>query len=511
MKTISKENFFIEATSRFCSSLDITVSLARLRDYLKTVMPVDLITLDVYEQDLKCIRAMAVTKEGESIWVDDVIPLHEKTAKFLEGQKKNHPIVVNDISSNEDLNPILDLIPSSIRLEHDGKISAIGLPLTIEEKWIGNLGLVALGTNQYKPEHTELVTPLVEPFALVMSNCLQYKEILRLRDMLTDENRYLQQELRGVSGDVIGENYGLKGVMEMVTQTAPKDNPVLLFGETGTGKEVIANVIHNMSSRRNGPFIKVNCGAIPESLIDSELFGHEKGAFTGAVEQKRGRFERANKGTIFLDEIGELPPAAQVRLLRVIQNKEIERVGGTETMPVDIRIIAATHRNLAQMVTKNEFREDLFYRLNVFPILIPPLRQRKVDIPELVDYFVEQKSKDGKLKKTPKLAPGSIERMIAYDWPGNVRELENVVERALIRYQGGLLTMNDFVLPHPGSHTSSAKYAEDVVLPLDRVVAQAIQKALLQTNGRISGPKGAANLLQIHPNTLRSKMKKLGL
>lgn len=510
MKKISKEKFFIEATSRFCSSLDITVSLARLRGYLKSVMPVDHLALDVYEPELKSIRSVAVAMEGESIWLDDMIPVHDGVAQFIEENVKNKPIVINDVASHENLGPMLDFVPKKIEPWHDGKVSVIGLPLTIEGKWIGNFAVIAVGLNQFNQNYANLLAPLTEPFALVMSNCLQYKEILRLQDMLTDENRYLQQELREVAGDVIGKNFGLKDVMEMVTQTAPKDNPVLLYGETGTGKEVIANAIHYSSPRRDGPFIKVNCGAIPDNLIDSELFGHEKGAFTGAVEQKRGRFERANGGTIFLDEIGELPPAAQVRLLRVIQNKEIERVGGNETIPVDIRIIAATHRDLIQMSAQNKFREDLLYRINVFPILIPPLRQRRVDIPELVDYFVERKSKDSKLKEIPRLAPGSMERMLAYDWPGNVRELENVVERALIRYNGGLITFDELVFSHSPSQPQISQ-TEQEIQPLDSVITQTIQKALTLTNGRISGPKGAANLLQMHPNTLRSKMKKLGL
>jgi len=209
-----------------------------------------------------------------------------------------------------------------------------------------------------------------------------------------------------------------------------------LLGETGTGKEVFANAIHYSSPRKNGPFIKVNCGAIPETLLDSELFGHEKGAFTGAVSQKRGRFERANKGTIFLDEIGELPAPAQVRLLRVLQTKEIERVGGATSIPVDVRIISATNRNLQEMIASGRFREDLWFRLNVFPIMIPPLRQRREDIPALVHHLIERKSKELKLTGRPVLAPGAIDRLMAHEWPGNVRELENMIERSLIQHRG---------------------------------------------------------------------------
>ena len=222
----------------------------------------------------------------------------------------------------------------------------------------------------------------------------------------------------------------------------------MLLGETGVGKEVVANAIHYTSSRRGGPFIKVNCGAIPDNLLDSELFGHERGAFTGAIAQKRGRFERADKGSIFLDEIGELPLQAQVRLLRVLQHKEIERVGGTKTIPVDVRIIAATHRNMEEMVRSGAFREDLWFRLDVFPITIPPLRRRKEDIPALVHHFIERKSKDLKIYPAPSVSAEEVERLKAYHWPGNIRELENLIERELIHKRGkgksGRLTFEHF-------------------------------------------------------------------
>jgi transcriptional regulator with GAF, ATPase, and Fis domain len=246
---------------------------------------------------------------------------------------------------------------------------------------------------------------LNEPFSIALSNFLRFEEVLKLKEMLADDNRFLHQELRSGSGEnIIGRDFGLRAVMDMVQRVAPMDSPVLLLGETGSGKEVIANAIHQSSGRREGPFIKVNCGAIPETLVDSELFGHEKGAFTGAISQKRGRFERAHKGTLFLDEIGELRPSIQVKLLRVLQNHEIERVGGSKAIPVDIRIIAATHRDLEQMVSMGEFREDLFYRINVFPISIPPLRERKMDIPALVQHIVERKARIMALPDVPTLA-----------------------------------------------------------------------------------------------------------
>jgi transcriptional regulator with GAF, ATPase, and Fis domain len=310
---------------------------------------------------------------------------------------------------------------------------------------------------------------------------------------------------------IIGEDFGLKNIMEMVRQVASLDSPVLLLGETGVGKDVIANAIHYSSSRRNGPFIKVNSGAIPETLMDSELFGHEKGAFTGALSQKRGRFERAHRVTIFLDEIAELPLQAQVRMLRVLQTKEIERVGGTKPIKVDIRIIAATHRNLEDMIRSERFREDLWFRLNVFPIMIPPLRQRKEDIPALVQHFIERKSRDMKLKKTPGLARGAIDRLISYDWPGNVRELENVVERAIILNRKGPLDFDRVSKQQKDDKPLGLPEKEEEFLELDDLMSLHIQRALIKTNGKIHGPKGAAKLLGINPSTLRSRIKKLGI
>jgi transcriptional regulator with GAF, ATPase, and Fis domain len=333
--------------------------------------------------------------------------------------------------------------------------------------------------------------------------------------MLADDNRYLYNEMRSASGDeIIGTDFGLKTVMKMVGQVAPLDSPVLLLGETGTGKEVIANAIHYSSPRRDGPFIKVNCGAIPDTLLDSELFGHEKGAFTGAISQKRGRFERADKGTIFLDEIGEFPAQAQVRLLRVLQTKEIERVGGTASIPVDVRIISATNRNLEKMIASGRFREDLWFRLNVFPITIPPLRERREDIPALAHHFIERKSKELKLAERPVIAPGALDRLMAYDWPGNVRELENLIERALIQSRGGgNLSFETLLAPRvPGGRERTRDAGRNrTVLSLDEINAQHIRQALEMAGGKINGLGGAAQILGLNPNTLRSRMIKLGI
>jgi hydrogenase-4 transcriptional activator len=328
-----------------------------------------------------------------------------------------------------------------------------------------------------------------------------------------DDNRFLSRELHAPIGDgIVGGNTGLRNVMEMARQVAPMSNTVLLVGETGTGKEVIANAIHYASLRKDGPFIKVNCGAIPESLIDSELFGHEKGAFTGAVAEKLGRFERASGGTIFLDEIGELSPQSQARLLRVLQSHEIERVGGSRHITVDIRVVAATHRNLEQMISENRFREDLWFRLNVFPIIVPPLRQRKEDIPALIRHFVALKSKELATTIPPALAPGVLERLVNYRWPGNVREVENLVERELILRRGGQLKFDTLFLSEKRSEPQPILEENDGrLIHLDEAISLHIKKALKMSQGKIHGPGGAAELLGINPNTLRARMNKLGV
>jgi transcriptional regulator with PAS, ATPase and Fis domain len=283
----------------------------------------------------------------------------------------------------------------------------------------------------------------------------------------------------------------------------------LLLGETGVGKEIIASAIHNASSRRSGPFIKVNCGAIPETLLDSELFGHERGAFTGAISQKRGRFERAAGGTLFLDEIGELPLEAQVRLLRVLQEKEIERVGGTEPIAVDIRVIAATHRDLETMIGEGTFREDLYFRLQVFPIAIPTLRQRRGDIPGLVQHFIHKKAQDLKLTAIPSLAPEAYDQLLAHHWPGNVRELENAVERAIILKREGPLSFPDLGLRQEAQAAAAPVPPISGPYNLDRVTAAHIRRVLKVTSGRVEGKGGAAELLGINPGTLRHRMRKL--
>jgi transcriptional regulator with GAF, ATPase, and Fis domain len=508
MMSVDENVFFRQATLRICSSLDIETALKSCFEYMKLFMPVVGMSLHILDADLNVLRFVAsvgVLPEGS----EQILPLPEKGRNERAALLKNREVI--RIINQPD--PKLGSREIQERLGLKPNISVMNMALKVEGSWIGDIGLVADGLNQYTDEHARLLLLLHEPFAIAMSNALKHQEVVRFKDMLADDNRYLFDELRSVLGDeIVGSDFGLKAVMKMVQQVAPLDSPVLLFGETGTGKEVIANAIHYSSPRKDGPFIKVNCGAIPETLVDSELFGHERGAFTGAIGQRRGRFERADKGTIFLDEIGELPSQAQVRLLHVLQKKEIERVGGTSSIPVDIRIVSATHRNLEEMIASGRFREDLWFRLNVFPITIPPLRQRREDIPALVHHFIDRKSMELKLTERPVLAPGAIDRLIAHDWPGNVRELENMIERALIQHRGGVLSF-ETLLPRSVSE-GRERVEEDRhrALPsLDEINARHIRRALKMAGGKINGPGGAGQILGLHPNTLRKRMNKLGI
>jgi transcriptional regulator with GAF, ATPase, and Fis domain len=502
--------FFRDVTLRLCSSLDIGTALQRCFEYIQRFIPLTRLSLHIFDPDLNVLRFVASAGAELPEGSEHVIPLPEKGRSERAILSRNRQVV--QVLNEAD--PKLGLREIQERLGLKPEISAMSMALELEGNRIGSLGLVADGFNRYTDQHASLLRLLHEPFAIAMSNALKHQEVIRLKDMLADDNRYLFDELRSVSGnEIIGADFGLERVMEMVRRVAPLDSPVLLLGETGTGKEVVANAIHYSSPRKDEPFIKVNCGAIPETLLDTELFGHEKGAFTGAMHQKRGRFERADRGTIFLDEIGELPLQAQVRLLHVLQRKEIERVGGTAPVPIDTRIISATNRNLGGLIASGRFREDLWFRLNVFPITIPPLRQRREDIPALVHHFIERKSMELKLTEEPRLAPGAIDRLIDYEWPGNVRELENMIERALIQHRGNLLSF-EHLLPERvlGGHDLSGPPGQNQALPsLNELTAGHIRHGMNLAQGKINGPGGAAQILGVHPNTLRKRMNKLGI
>jgi transcriptional regulator with GAF, ATPase, and Fis domain len=344
----------------------------------------------------------------------------------------------------------------------------------------------------------------------------------RERARLQSENAYLEEEIRSSLhfDEIVGRSPGLAAVLEHVRAVAPTDATVLITGETGTGKELIARAIHSAGRRQDRPLIKVNCAALPAGLIESELFGHEKGAFTGAIARRQGRFELANTGTIFLDEIGDLPLEMQAKLLRVLQEHELERIGGGVPIPIDVRVIAATNRDLHTALKEKTFREDLFYRLNVFPVALPPLRERQGDIPLLASYYADRFARQFG-KTINGIDPETLHRLCEYHWPGNIRELQNIVERATILSSGPLLQVGpDILAPTPVSADPSRNAANLSTSDGDSGTGESslmlieknhILSVLEQTRWRIEGPRGAAKILGINPNTLRSRMKRLGI
>jgi len=502
---MDENELFREATLRICGNLEIDEALCELLLFLQEVMPVSNIYLQHYDDDYHAMRTIAFASKSGYGKLDLLTPL----SKMAREKAANAP-------GHQDAFLITDPMSFPVSKEmtafHNVQSSSvIVMTLRTGKTTLGYLVLVSEGKEVFNDHHRSFVEVLKEPLVISMSNALKHREVVRLNDLLADDNRYLHGELRRKSGDeIIGARFGLRKTTKMIHQVAVLDSPVLLMGETGTGKDVIANAIHYSSPRCDGPFVSVNCGGIPDALMDSELFGHEKGSFTGALSQKRGRFERAHNGTIFLDEIGELPLQAQTRLLRVLQNKEIERVGGVDTISLNIRIIAATNRDLERMVKDGQFREDLWFRLNVFPVMVPPLRERTVDIPALVQHFINLKAKELKLPSIPSIAHGAIDLAMNYRWPGNVRELQNVIERALILNPHGPLTFDNL-----GTNGSSSAVLTDAspvkTYNIDETVAHLINHVLLITNGKINGTDGAAELLGVNPSTLRNRMKKLGI
>ncbi len=500
-----ENEFFRELTLRICGTLDLEKALWQCFLYVRNVMPADELVLIIYDATLGTVDVVTTANELGGTTRMDKTHLPPELRQEIEEAYRHPRVRIADKVYDD---PILGRIARN--LSWDDCSMMLGR-LIIDGKYVGALGVRAAGTGQYTQDHARLWSLVNEPAAIALANSRRHHEVTDLKDLLADDNRYLRDELRKNTVEIIGADFGLKNVMESVRKVAPLASPVLLVGETGTGKEVIANAIHNLSPRYSGPFVKVNCGAIPESLVDSELFGHEKGAFTGALARKRGRFERAHGGTIFLDEISELAPHAQVRLLRVLQEKEIERVGGTESVKVDIRVISATNRDLEKMVETGDFRGDLFFRIKVFPIEVPPLRVRKNDIPALVQHFIRKKSREMVLHTIPTLAPGAIDALMAYDWPGNVREVENAVERALILSGSDPLSFEGIlrVFGETPVRGASAQDVNEGPLALQDIEAHHIRRILEITGGRVEGTGGAAELLNMNPGTLRHRMRKL--
>lgn len=512
--------FFREVTLRISSSLDVGEALHNLFEYIKDIVPAKSMMLSYRSKDGFYLVAAAGERSSELQEINPYQPtlfLEESEIERLEAELSEHTIAVDStrILLPNGAKAMMEIVQR--RLPHFNIMFTCMLNtiLEIRNEIIGEIVMFADEGVTFSREHAVLLESVKEPIAIAMSNARRYLELERLKDMLVEDNRDIRRELYAISGDqVVGAEFGLKMVMEMVRNVAPLNSPVLLLGETGTGKEVIANAIHHNSPRKEKPLVRVQCGAIPNTLLDSELFGHEKGAFTGALSLKRGRFERADGGTIFLDEIGELTLDAQVKLLRVLQEKEIERLGGSETIKVDVRVIAATHRDLLKMVAEGTFREDLYFRLNVFPIIIPPLRERKEDIYALTIHFINRKCREMGLAVHPPLTAEALQQLQNYNWPGNVRELQNVIERALIISRG-----NPLHFPDLGNLTENmdAKPSRRIDFPceadypastLDDTINRKIRQALVDSRGKVHGPGGAAEILGVNPSTLRYQMRK---
>jgi len=392
-------------------------------------------------------------------------------------------------------------------------------PLIMRERVLGVFGLGSSRENAFTEDDLTFLGQVADQIAIAVENALAYGQISELKDKLAQENVYLESEIRSELHfeDIVGNSELLRRVLREVETVAPADSTVLIYGETGTGKELIARAVHNLSSRKSHPFVRLNCAAIPTDLIESELFGHEKGAFTGAIIQRVGRFELANRGTIFLDEIGDIPLELQPKLLRVLQEREFERLGSSRTLRTDARLIAATNRDLKTMVEEQRFRSDLYYRLNVFPIKVPALRERKEDIPLLVRHFVQEFSRRND-RVIDTIPSETMQALVRYHWPGNIRELQNVIERAVIISQGPVLiialaelTSDVSSISAPVVPTTKSAPRESLREMLQETERNQILCALEEANGVVAGPNGAAARLGVKRTTLQLKMQKLGI
>lgn len=413
--------------------------------------------------------------------------------------------------------------PTEQRLFAEGFRSLMIVPLLARGRVVGTLNLLSVRPGQYTDSDAEFIPAVAAQIGLAVENMNAYEEIAALKSRLEAENVYLREEIRTEHNfqEIVGNSPALLAVLRKVEQIALTDSTALILGETGSGKELIARAIHDRSRRKGRPLVKVNCSAISAGLVESELFGHVKGAFTGAIERRVGRFQLADGGAIFLDEVGELPLDTQVKLLRVLQEQEFEPVGSDRTVRVNVRIIAATNRNLEEAVREGRFRSDLFYRLNVFPLHMPPLRERRSDIPQLAALFLDRFSR--KFGKDVRgISQATMDVFLKYEWPGNIRELQNVIERGVVLGQGNVLSLDPSLLQtetagiNAGGNLTHADAdgpaaTEAPPTSLEDVERQHIRAVLKQTGGVVEGPKGAATILNLHPNTLRSRMKKLGI
>jgi len=497
----AEEALMLQLSSALLSNMDVTKLLEAISASIAEVIPHDAATLALYDPDTNQLNSQFLG--GETGRIGDIaLPLHGSPGG--EAFTTQQPVIVRNMANS-------GYDPAGVEhLASLGMRSACWVPLIDRHKTIGALAVASRNEGAFTEPDAELLLQVAGRIAMAVNNALAFRRIGELRDRLSQEKQYLEEEINIENRfeDIVGESSGLRQVLKDIETVAPTDATVLIQGETGTGKELLARAIHRLSARSERTFIKLNCAAIPAGLLESELFGHEKGAFTGAIARKMGRLELAHEGTLFLDEVGEMPLDLQPKLLRALQEREIERLGGTRPISVNVRLIAATNRDLAQMVAEKTFRSDLFYRLKVFPVFAPPLRDRTSDIPALVRHFVTTHSR--RMGKVIDTIPDEIlEALQRWSWPGNIRELENFLERAVILTRGRVLYAPLAELKSPEAQESIAAATDSPTL--QSAEREHIIRVLRETHGQIAGEDGAAARLGLKRTTLNSKMQKLGI
>jgi formate hydrogenlyase transcriptional activator len=498
-KAQDRLKLILELTNQVVSNLEFEELLQAISSIVRRVMSCDAAAIMLPDAESKNLRVHALDFPDSKGFFLEGIEIPVEGTMPGETFKTGKPFVLNRLDPAE--------VPAEMyaKASGEGMNSFCDIGLVSRNRLLGVLALARRQENTFDEEEVAFLTQVAHQVAIAMENALAYGEIAELKDKLSQEKLYLEDEIRGEMDfeGIVGQSSALRNVLRLVETVAPSDSTVLLLGETGTGKELIARAIHDRSRRKDRTFVKLNCAAIPTGLLESELFGHERGAFTGAISQKLGRLELADQGTLFLDEVGDIPLDIQPKLLRALQEREFERLGSTRTKRVDVRLVAATNRDLEEMIEDREFRSDLFYRLNVFPIRIPPLRERPEDIPLLVRYFTQKYGRRME-KKIESIPAAALKKLSAWHWPGNIRELENFVERAVILTHGSALEVPVAELKRNGAGVASSS-------PRESGERDEIMRILKETNGRVAGPNGAATKMGLKRTTLISRMKKLGI
>jgi formate hydrogenlyase transcriptional activator len=503
--TIDQYRALFAVSDAIASHRDLPALLHELAERLARVVQSDALSVVLHDAATNTMRlhVLEASVPIESPVVIDLNPDDDPAGLVWQTQQ---PLITSNIEELRRWPQLLE------RVQPHGVQSLCLLPLTTARQRLGTLAFTSRQPATYDRSDVHFLQLIVNQVAVAVENALAFQEIEALKDKLAKEKAYLEEEVRTEHefGDIIGESPSLLSILKMVATVAATDSTVLVYGETGTGKELIARAVHDLSPRKGRTFVKLNCAAIPTGLLESELFGHEKGAFTGAISQKLGRFELANQGTLFLDEVGDIPLELQPKLLRVLQEQEFERLGSTRTIRVSVRLVAATNRDLGRMAAENQFRNDLYYRLNVFPLLLPPLRERPDDIPRLVRHFTQRFARRmGRRIET--ISTSVMNALARYPWPGNVRELQNVIERAVILSQGSTLMVSLADLQITPAQTATTAAVPAVPVKLIEAEREHILSALTATGWVVGGVKGAAARLGMNRTTLQKKMLKLGI